>query len=113
MPEPRRFRHLKKAEIAQIIALHIQQVPNRDIAIQIACDISTVRYHITRHENGHRPLITTPSPNVCTHPSLKCLLCGRALDYLRRQEREQIRHLTEKLAKANAILTQHDLMTVE
>lgn len=114
--DPHGARRLTKQEIEDLIKAHLNNIPNGQIAIQFTIDASTVRYHIARFKRGKwvsgedYPL---PSKTACIHPSLKCLVCGIAQNQIRRRELDTIRQLQAKLARANAILVAHDLITVE
>jgi len=77
------------------------------IATRLKVDISTVSYQIEQGELAYGTTrnaiyaLVKPAPKVCTHPSLKCLICGKAQDHIHRRESEHIRHLTTALTVAN------------
>lgn len=103
---------LSQEQVREMIVAAAQGVPRTKIAQQYSVDNSTVRYHIERFESKYGSTtaiysLIPPKSKACTHPSLKCLLCGKAQDAIRRRELETIKELTIKLEQAQAILARY------
>lgn len=81
------------------------------IAERFSVDPATVRYHVEQFENVYGSTsavysIIRPVQRACTHPSMKCLICGKAHDAIHRRELEEIRHLKRAFAEASSTLVQ-------
>lgn len=97
---------LSREDIYQIIVAHNQGEKRSVIAERFSVDNATVTYHIEQFERKYGSTravysLVQPPKKVCCHPSLKCLVCGRAQDNIRREELDKINHLTRALAVAN------------
>lgn len=98
--------------IQQILVEHSQGEAKSVIARRHEVDVSTVKYHVEKFENHYGSTsavysLIPPTPRACQHPSLKCLVCGKAQDHIHRREREEIAQLTQRLDRANTILERH------
>lgn len=106
----RSFRHLKPAEISEIISAHHAGVSQAELARRFSVDHSTIHYHLEKfersypEEGGVYAVLKAKVRKVCAHPSGRCNFCGEMWDGLMRQERTQIATLTRKLADAQSRL---------
>lgn len=109
------FSHLSQVEIRDIVTSFYNGETKLAIAERLNIDHSTVHYHIRKHTGSYPEqhnvysVIKVNLRPVCSHPSLKCFLCGLAQDELRRRERQTIQELTEKLNRATALLERNGL----
>lgn len=114
MSERRQFTHLSKAEIREIArAYYADKEPKASIAKRLTIDVTTVGYHLRKYEKSYPEnpsiysVVRIEHRKECTHPSVKCMLCGLAEDNIRTHEREQISTLTARLHRANERLQRH------
>ena len=102
---------LTQETIRQIITAHNEGCTHSAIARTHSIDVSTVRYHVEKVEATYGTTnvysLVPPVRRACEHPSLKCLICGRAQDYIHRRELDTIRELKQKLERANKLLEAH------
>ena len=99
---------LSKYQIREILIKNHQGVPRSQIAAQFNCDQSTVRYHIEQFERTYGSSaavysVIRPVQQICSHPSMKCSLCGKAQDAIRRREMDEITRLRAKLEHIKAV----------
>jgi catalase len=92
--------------IHQILIAHNKGESRSVIAHKFSVDAATVTYHIEKFENTYGSTeavyaLIRPVQRACTHPSMKCLICGQAQDHIHRRELQTIRNLTTALAAAN------------
>ena len=102
---------LDRATIYHIIEARHNGMTRRAVAARFTVDQSTVRYHEEQFVDKYGSLAAIVSmiaaaPKPCIHPSLKCLVCGRAQDHIHRAELHEIRQLRRALGAANAKLIQ-------
>jgi hypothetical protein len=108
------FRHLSQSEVHDIIRSFNDGETKSQIALRYGIDHSTVIYHIRKHErlgsySSDVYAVVAVEPKPCIHPSMKCLVCGRAQDELRREERQLIRDLQNRLKIAQERLKTHGI----
>jgi hypothetical protein len=94
---------LRPEQIRDILYARSQGEARSAVAARFGVDPSTVRYHEESFERTYGVSATIytlvkPVQRVCTHPSLKCLVCGQAQDHIHRRELEEIQHLKADLA---------------
>lgn len=106
----RHFRHLSKAQIMEIVAMHHDGLTHAQIAIKFDVDRSTVSYHVEKYDSAYpeQPSfyasLKAKIKKTCIHPSSRCTICGLMRDELIRPERELIATLTKQLADAHSRL---------
>lgn len=108
MSDRKRFTHLSQIEIRDIVSSFFNSGESKaSIAQRLEIDHSTVHYHIKRYQKSYveqssvYALVKSGFRKECTHPSVKCSLCGVFQDNIRTEDRETIRELTAKLTVAN------------
>ena len=112
---PRRFNHLDRVMIQNIITSYHDGEAKAAIAKRLGIDNATVHYHINKYERTYPEqgnvysLVKVEFKRVCTHPSLRCSLCGYHVDMIHRRELETIAALTSKLEDARSRLRQAGL----
>jgi len=116
----RQFTHLSQVEIRDIVTSYYTNGEAQNvIASRLGIDHSTVHYHIRKYNNALPEesnvysLVKISMKRTCTHPSLKCHLCGSLQDNLLTVEKRTIADLTAKLQVANERLEKHGLLYVE
>lgn len=104
---------LSRTDIADIIQSYEAGETKSQIAVRYNIDHSTVIYHISKHErmgsSSEIYAVVQIPKRPCIHPSMKCLVCGRPQDELRREERARIRELEAALRNAKNRLREHGL----
>lgn len=103
---------LSKETIREILIANSQGEAKSAIAARYNVDVSTVRYHVENFERTYGAsanvyAIVRPIQRACSHPSLKCLICGMAHDNIHRRELEKIESLTIKLKGATELLRRY------
>jgi DNA-binding transcriptional ArsR family regulator len=103
---------LSKETILEILTASADGETPGTIAKRFGVDPSTVRHHIEVFENtygsvDHVYTVIRSVQRICTHPSLKCLVCGQAHDHIHRRELEDIALLTTKLDIAREVLKRY------
>lgn len=103
---------LSKTQIQEILIAHSQGEAKSAIAARFNVDVSTVRYHVEIFQRTYGApeniyAIIRPVQKACTHPSLKCLVCGLAHDNLHRRETEAICKLSSEVDRLKAILRRY------
>ncbi len=103
---------LSKETIREILIANSQGEAKSAIAARYGVDVSTVRYHVENFERTYGAsanvyAVIRPIQRACSHPSLKCLVCGMAHDNIHRREVETINALTTKLNEAREILRRY------
>lgn len=102
-----RFSHLSQLQIREIVVASAEGSTDADVAERFSVDRTTVAYHRKKFEQAYpeQPSvygrIKRDLRRCCEHPSLKCSLCGRHRDELRRDEKRIIRELREQLEAAH------------
>lgn len=104
---------LSREQIQEILVKHSQGVKQSQIAREEDVDPSTVRYHIEIFEQTYGSTaavysLIKPVQRACQHPSMKCLVCGKAQDHIHRHELEEIERLRIKLDQARTILAEYN-----
>lgn len=109
----RRFSHLSKVEIRNIVVSHFQyNETKQEIANRLSVDFSTVAYHIRQFETCQLESESDAYAQVkrdlhphCDHPSFKCSLCGRHKDNLKEENRLVIQSLRKKIKQLEYNIT--------
>lgn len=108
---------LDREQIRALIQAHNRGVAHGEIAATLSVDVSTVRYHVEKTERLYGTTIgvyaVVQPKKACEHPSMKCLVCGKAQDAIHRREIECIHRLTSALEQANERLTRYGYEPVE
>lgn len=109
---------LGRDKINQIIVAVHQGEMRSAISKRFDVDRATIDYHVEQFEEryGSTAAIYSIIPvqkKACCHPSLKCLVCGKAQDNLRREELEKITKLERALNAANTRLESYGHTPIE
>jgi hypothetical protein len=95
---------LSQETILQMIAALNEGETRSVIAERFSVDAATVRYHEERFVTTYGSTravysLIKPPPRPCEHPSLKCLICGKAQDHIHRRELEYIKQLRAQVVE--------------
>lgn len=103
---PRRFSHLTRQQIAEIVQRSNDGESHTSLAAHFQVDRTTITYHLRKYDlafpeqGGVYAVIKANAQRECVHPSSRCTLCHLMQDELMRGERDTIRLLTQRLAAA-------------
>lgn len=96
----RNFNQLEPERIQEILVLFFKEKKNpSEISLLMNVDRSTVYYHVKKCNKYALIQNSKKTEHRCHHTALKCLLCGRAHDYIKREELEIIDTLKKRIAE--------------
>lgn len=112
----RRSPRLSEAEIRDIIMSNAKGESKLSIANRLGVDRGAVIFHIRKHEHAYDEdgtiyaLFRAKMRETCNHPSLRCSVCGRMQDNVKREDMLEIARLKTVIEKQQLLLSQHGLV---